>query len=84
MQLHYFFMIPHKKNSQQIGFFSSFEDTLNIKHPLFILANKIDWALFENAFLPLYSQNNGAKTIITNIFVEKTALCRIFLVKQQN
>ncbi len=52
-------MIPHKKSSQQIGFFHSFEDTLNPKHPLFVLANKMDWSVFEKAFLPLYSQNNG-------------------------
>ncbi len=45
-------MIPHKKNTQQIGFFSSFEDTLNPKHPLFVLANKMDWSVFEKAFCP--------------------------------
>ncbi|KXK40358.1 MAG: transposase IS4 family protein [Bacteroidetes bacterium OLB9] len=28
-------------------------------HPLFVLANKMDWSVFEKAFLPLYSQNNG-------------------------
>jgi len=52
-------MIPHKKNVSQLGFFSSFEDTLNQKHPLYILANKVAWQSFEDAFSPLYCQDNG-------------------------
>jgi IS5 family transposase len=32
---------------------------LNQKHPLFILANKIDWNVFEEAFSPLYCLDNG-------------------------
>jgi IS5 family transposase len=52
-------MIPHKMNTSQIGFFSSFEDLLNPKHPLFILANTVHWQVFEDAFLPLYCANNG-------------------------
>lgn len=52
-------MIPRKKNNSQLGFFSSFEDTLNQKHPLYILSNKVDWSLFEDSFSPLYSQDNG-------------------------
>lgn len=58
-------MIAHKKVQNQLGFFFSFEDTLNPKHPLFILANKIHWPIFENEFSPLYCQDNGrpAKSI---------------------
>lgn len=52
-------MIPRKKDISQLGFFSSFEDTLNQKHPLYVLANKVDWSRFESAFLPLYCQDNG-------------------------
>jgi transposase, IS5 family len=32
---------------------------LSAKHPLYILANKIDWAFFENAFKKHYSSNMG-------------------------
>jgi IS5 family transposase len=46
-------MIPRKKNSSQLGFFFGFADTLNPKHPLYILANRVDWQQFEDAFLPL-------------------------------
>lgn len=52
-------MISKKKNVSQIGFFSSFDDTLSQKHPLYILANKVDWKSFEDAFQPLYCQDNG-------------------------
>ncbi|MDI9319920.1 MAG: transposase, partial [Phycisphaerales bacterium] len=54
-------MVPYKKNNAQIGFFSSFEDPLSHKHPLYILANKIKWQQFETAFLPLYCPDNGRR-----------------------
>ena len=52
-------MIPHKKNTSQIGFFSSYNDLLNTHHPLFILGNNINWQIFEDKFLPLYCADNG-------------------------
>lgn len=52
-------MIPQKKNISQLGFFSSFDDILSHKHPLYILACKVYWQQFEDAFLPLYCQDNG-------------------------
>lgn len=55
----FFFMIPTKKPTNQPSLFFNFSDTLNQKHPLFILANKIDWSVFEEAFEPLYCSNNG-------------------------
>ncbi len=58
-------MIPKNKNTNQGNLFFSFKDTLNQKHPLYILANKINWKQFEDAFLPLYSKDKGrpAKSI---------------------
>lgn len=52
-------MISRRKNANQTSLFSSFEDSLNQKHPLYILANRIDWDIFEEAFSPLYCQDNG-------------------------
>lgn len=52
-------MIPRKKPHNQGSLFFSFESTLNQKHPLFILANRVDWQLFEDAFNPLYCADNG-------------------------
>ena len=52
-------MIPKPKSRHKNSLFSSFEDMLNQKYPLFILANKVDWNIFEQAFLPLYYQDNS-------------------------
>ena len=52
-------MMPKPINRNQISLFSSFEEMLNHEHPLFILANEVDWSIFEEAFLPLYCQDNG-------------------------
>lgn len=52
-------MIPKRTNTSQLGFFTSFADTLSQKPPLYILANKVDWHQFEDAFLPLYCPDNG-------------------------
>ena len=42
-----------KRTSKQLSLFSSLEDMLSHKHPLFQLSNKINWERFENAFSPL-------------------------------
>lgn len=52
-------MLPKKKSNHQLGLFFSFADSLNQKHPLYILANQIDWSVFEKAFEPFYSANQG-------------------------
>jgi transposase, IS5 family len=52
-------MLAKQKNSSQIGFYSSFEEQLNHLHPLYILANKIDWSVFEEAFRKYYSATQG-------------------------
>lgn len=46
---------PHSTPS----FFSNLSDMLNQSHPLYKLADKIDWAKFDAAFSPLYCPNNG-------------------------
>jgi IS5 family transposase len=40
----------------QLGFYSTFEEQLSHIHPLYILANKINWNIFEEAFSKLYSE----------------------------
>ena len=45
--------------SRQPSMFFGLEDTLNPRHPLYQLANKIDWQRFEDAFSPLYCADNG-------------------------
>ena len=50
-------MIKNTNNSPSL--FSSLSDMLNQSHPLYQLADKIDWGKFETAFQPLYCQDNG-------------------------
>jgi len=40
-------MLAKQKNDAQIGFYSSFEEQLNHSHPLYILANRIDWNVLK-------------------------------------
>jgi len=51
-------MLAKYVNKKQLCCFSTFEEQLNHHHPLYILANRIDWSIFEKAFSPLFS-NNG-------------------------
>ena len=52
-------MRAKQQDRSQHSLFFSLESTLNHKHPLFILANKIDWEMFEREFSPLYCPDNG-------------------------
>ena len=47
------------KSIPQPSLFCSLADQLNPMHPLYLLANKIDWQRFESSFSPLYSSDNG-------------------------
>jgi transposase, IS5 family len=52
-------MLPKPVNNSQMSFYSTFEEQLSRKHPLYILANQINWPLFEEAFKNLYCLDNG-------------------------
>ena len=49
-------MVSKQKDTTQLGFYSTFEEQLSHQHPLYILANTIDWNIFESAFSKLYSE----------------------------
>ncbi len=53
-------MLSTQKHSPQMGFFSGLADQLNQKHPLYLLADKINWPLFDEAFKKYYSEKMGA------------------------
>ncbi len=48
-----------KKSSSQLGMFTGLGDQLNQKHPLYILAHKINWPVFDDAFKIYYSEKMG-------------------------
>lgn len=52
-------MIAKKKPVNQGSLFFDFNSTLDHRHPLFILANKVNWDGFQTAFEPLYCADNG-------------------------
>ena len=45
-----------KKHDHEDLFRSRLDQILNRKHPLFVLANQIDWSVFDNTFGLLYSE----------------------------
>jgi IS5 family transposase len=53
-------MLKPTKNSLQMGMFHRLADQLDQKHSLFLLADAIDWPLFELAFKEHYSEKMGA------------------------
>jgi len=58
-------MLNTRKHSPQLGLFGGLCDQLNQKHPMYQLANTIDWSLFDEAFKQHYSEKMGkpAKSI---------------------
>jgi transposase, IS5 family len=52
-------MLSKKKLSHQIELFNSIGDQLNQKHPLYRLANAINWSLFDEAFSIHYCLTDG-------------------------
>ena len=52
-------MLNKSKNSAQLGFFLGFADQLDCRHPLYLLADKINWKTFEEAFKKHYSVTMG-------------------------
>ena len=52
-------MLSKPKYTVQTSFFLSLEEQLNHQHPLYLLANTIDWIVFETAFSKHYSATMG-------------------------
>ena len=52
-------MLSNKKPTAQLGLFHGLADQLNQKHPLFLLAHRINWSLFEDSFKKHYSEKMG-------------------------
>ena len=52
-------MLSKPNNTSQLGFFATLADQLDQKHSLFLLANRIEWAVFDSAFSKHYSFTQG-------------------------
>lgn len=53
-------MLPKKKPEQQLSFYNTFEEQLSHEHPLYILANRVNWKTFDENFSKHYSADFGA------------------------
>jgi len=62
-------MIKNNNNNTQISLFFSLEDTINQKHPLYMMSKAINWQQFEDAFLPLYCLDNGRPALPIRLMV---------------
>ncbi len=52
-------MLSTQKHTPQLGLFHSLADQLDQKHPLYQLANKIKWSVFDDSFKKHYSEKMG-------------------------
>lgn len=52
-------MLSKPVNIFQMSFYSTFEEQLSRRHPLYILANRINWQEFDEVFKDLYCPDNG-------------------------
>lgn len=52
-------MLSFQKHTPQLGLFSGLADQLDQKHPLYQLANTINWKFFDDAFKKHYSEKMG-------------------------
>lgn len=52
-------MLNKPTNKAQLTFYSTFSEQLNARHPLYILAGKIDWQMFEESFRKHYREDFG-------------------------
>ncbi len=52
-------MLTPTGQRDQMSFYTTFTEQLNHKHPLYILAEKINWQVFEEAFAKYYRKDFG-------------------------
>jgi len=52
-------MLQKKSNFSQMSFYNTLEEQLNHRHPIYILANEIEWEKFEKQFSEHYSEFKG-------------------------
>ena len=52
-------MYKSPSNTHQVSMFWDLASMLNLTHPMYKLANLINWETFERSFAPLYCKDNG-------------------------
>lgn len=77
-------MITKAKNHSQLGFYSTFEEQLDHRHPLYILAKKIQWQQFEDSFAKHYSATMGAPSKPIRLMVSLLILKQLRNLSDEN
>jgi len=77
-------MITKTKNASQMGFYSTFEEQLEHRHPLYMLANQIQWQVFEDTFSKHYSQTMGAPSKPIRLMVSLLILKQLRNLSDEN
>ena len=77
-------MLGKQKQTNQVGMFNDLSDQLNQKHPLYILANRINWQLFNDSFSKHYSSNMGAPSKPIRLMVSLLILKQVRNLSDEN
>ncbi len=67
-----------------MGFYSTFEEQLEHRHPLYMLANQIQWQVFEDTFSKHYSQTMGAPSKPIRLMVSLLILKQLRNLSDEN
>lgn len=68
-------MLGKSQNQSQYSLFFSLASTLNHKHPLFILMEKVDWTMFEEDIELIFKESiriNGDDLEDKDIYIDRT------------
>lgn len=59
-----------QQNNQDDLFRARLDQILNCEHPLYVLANQINWSVFDKKFGPLYAEKKGRPGKSTRLMVD--------------
>lgn len=77
-------MIGKQKHTNQSSMFNSLSDQLDQKDPLYILANSVNWQIFEDHFSKHYSEKMGAPSKPIRLMVSLLILKHVRNLSDEN
>lgn len=77
-------MLPKNRNTNQLGFYSTFNEQLDHSHPLYKLAIAINWKVFDDAFAKHYSLTQGKPAKPIRLMVSLLILKQLRNISDEN
>lgn len=77
-------MLRPSKDDSLKSFFFSLRDSLDQRHPLYILVHRVDWDMFDRASSKFYSANQGAPAKLIRLIVGLLILKHIRNLSDEN